>query len=59
MSDDARREELQQIRRTLGLTQQAMAERFHVAVRTFQRWEHGESRVGEAYLLLARTWLAA
>lgn len=49
--------ELKQLRAALGLTQEGMAQRFKVFIRTYQRWESGESKVRARDLDTARAWV--
>ena len=47
---------LKALRKRLGLSQEAMARRFLVTLRTYQRWEKGFG-MRERHLELARTWV--
>jgi transcriptional regulator with XRE-family HTH domain len=50
--------ELRAIRAKLGLTQEAMKARYGCSMRTYTRWESGETVPTERTLMLARSWLA-
>lgn len=47
--------ETRRIRKRLGLTQEAMARRVGVALRTFTRWDTGETQPREPALRLMRS----
>lgn len=47
--------ELKRLRETLDISQEEMARKYVVTLRTYQRWESGQG-VRERYLKLARTW---
>jgi len=48
--------ELLRIRTRLKLTQLRMAARFGVGLRTYQRWESGETQAKRRHVELARIW---
>jgi DNA-binding transcriptional regulator YiaG len=51
------RAQLRKAVRDLGLTQQALAHRLGVHVRSVKKWFGGERRISEPVAILIRTWL--
>lgn len=48
-------QEIKRIRRRLRLSQTAMAYRLGVALRTYQRWEHGETKLRKGMIVALRS----